>query len=277
MAIARYAEKFTSSDGSTLSYSFPLNLYEWDAGAQGLEVPVSALAGASYDYNQLASSVSPKRNAVESVRFLKYSSTVANMASELDNARSKCQRIGLGKLWTLDSGGTRRWAWARLASMPSWTVTDPFQIPVSVSFLRFSDWYSDTAFTDASNPYSIAASPTTFTVNNAGDARVFNAILTLKGTFTNPMITNTTNGYRLQSTRDGAASSDWLRFDAGKNRVEFSSDGGANYAGDLVNFVRKAGQVQLMVLEPGDNDFSVSDDGSPSASLLFTFYPAYHA
>lgn len=272
MAAPRYAEKFTSADGATISYSFPLNLYEWDSQGQALETPVAALTGAHYSYNQLAASLAPQRNAVESVRFV-LKGTVASIEATIDEARSECYRIGLGKLWVLDSAGARRWAWARANTKPSYSIDSPFIVPMSLSFSRFSDWYGETAFDQT---YTVDETPKALEVSNSGNARVYNAVFVLKGTFTNPTITNTTNGYRLKSNRDGSSASDWLRFDAGKNRVEFSADGGSSWSGDLANFVRKAGQAHLMVIEPGANAFTVEDGGAPNETLDVDFSHAFH-
>jgi hypothetical protein len=104
-------------------------------------------------------------------------------------------------------------------------------------------------------------------------APVRNAIITVKGPFSGLVITNTTNGYALASSSVGAASSDWLRFDAGRNTVEFSSDSGATWADDSANFIRTADQVGLMVLDPGANSFDIA--GANGADVVFDFAEAW--
>ena len=268
----RYAEKFTTIDGSTLVYTFPLALYDWDPAPQGLSTLYAPLSGAHYDYDQLGDSLAVRRNTMETMRFL-VKGTNAEIEDELVECRQKCQRIGRGKLWTLDSTGARRWAYARLQSVPEFRLDNPFVVPVAVTVDRQSDWYDDT---ETDQTVTMDEASEAFNVTNDGDAQVFNAVFLLKGTFINPVITNTTNGYVLESTRDGSAAGHWLRFDAGKRRVEFSSNGGTSYAGDYANFVRQAGQVHLMVLEAGVNAFTATFGGTPSGTLDVNFYPAYH-
>lgn len=269
----RYLEKFTDSSGG-VSYTFPLSQYEMEQ-SQPLSVPFSPVTGADYAYNQLATSYAPKGNGIEVVRFLAKSTTEALVDTEIDNARSKLYTAGKGKLYALDAAGTRRWAWARLMEMPQvrLAVGNILHQPVVLNFQRFSDWYGTT---QTSVNVTLNAASQSFTVNNAGNARVFNAIFIVKGTFTDPVVTNTTNGYRLKSTRDGSNANHWLKFDAGVNSVSFSTDGGSSYSGDWSNFVRLSGQVGLMVLEPGDNAFTWACTGAPSGTLSYSFYPAYH-
>ena len=81
MATPRYAEKFTSDDGFSIVFTFPLNLYEWDSGDQALSSPFSPLTGAHYDYDMLGTALAPKRNAIESVRFV-----VKGTAAEIEAA-----------------------------------------------------------------------------------------------------------------------------------------------------------------------------------------------
>ena len=104
-------------------------------------------------------------------------------------------------------------------------------------------------------------------------APVKNAIITVKGPFSGLVITNTTNGYKLQSSTVGAGASDWLRFDSGRNTVEVSADSGATWADDQANFVRATDQVGLMVLDPGDNSFDVA--GANGGTVVFQFYETF--
>jgi hypothetical protein len=86
-------------------------------------------------------------------------------------------------------------------------------------------------------------------------------------------IVNLTNGYQVKSNRTGTSSNDRVRFDAGKPAVDYSANGGSTWTGDYANFVRKAGQVQFMVLEPGENSLQFT---GLSGSFVITAYPAYH-
>lgn len=102
---------------------------------------------------------------------------------------------------------------------------------------------------------------------------VRNAIITVNGPFDGLKITNTTNGYVLESTTVGAGSSDWLRFDSGRNTVELSDDSGATWTDDQVRFVRAPGQVGLMVIDPGTNDFQV--EGANGGTVVVEFYETF--
>ena len=113
-----------------------------------------------------------------------------------------------------------------------------------------------------------------FSITNSGNAPIYNAIITLAGTYTNPVIRNSTNGYQVESATDGSSAAHLLRFDAGRPAVEKSTNTGTSWANDYANFVRQAGQVHLMVLDPGVNNFLVT--GCSSGTLELTAYPAYH-
>jgi hypothetical protein len=102
---------------------------------------------------------------------------------------------------------------------------------------------------------------------------VKNAVITVKGPFDGLVITNTTTGYVLQSSRVATLSSEWLRFDAGRNTVEFSDDSGATWTDDQVNFVRADGQVGLMVIDPGANSIDV--EGANGGNVVFEFYETF--
>ena len=107
-------------------------------------------------------------------------------------------------------------------------------------------------------------------------APVRNAIITVKGTFgggPNLKITNTTTGYVLETIQYGTSSSNWLRFDAGANTIQFSQDSGATWTDDALNFVRAAGQVGLMVMAPGDNSITIVN--ANGADIVFDFAEAW--
>lgn len=116
----------------------------------------------------------------------------------------------------------------------------------------------------AGSPYS--ATLGTFTITNPGNAPIMDAIFTIAAsTYTNPLITNITTGYRMRQVRTGTET---LVFDAGAHTVTRS---GVN---DYVNFDRLSGQVGLMRLDPGANSFTVS--GFTAGTIAVAAYPAYH-
>ena len=272
MATPRYLEKFTDTTGSAIVYTFPLNQYEWESAPQPVSTPFSPLAGAHYDYDMLGTSLAVKRNGIETVRYIA-KGTAAEIQDKIAEARQKCYRIGRGKLWALDSTGDRWWAYARQMDMPDFRLNSPFIVPVSHRFARMSDWYNDTQIT---GDVTLNANPTAFSIDTLGNAKVYDAIFIFKGTFVNPTLTNSTNGYIMASARDGSAAGHYLRFDCGKHRVEWSTNSGSSYDGDYANFTRQTAQVHLMVLEPGSNSFSCAFGGVPSGTLSYSLYPAYH-
>lgn len=273
-----HLEKFEDRTGA-LSYTFPLQMYEWQS-QQGLALPSSPVIGASYSYDHFNYSNAPKMDSLETVRFVNLRSSPAALETDLDSLRAVMYRAGRGKLFTIDSAGNRRWCWARVSDMPSFTFTPGLfrHLPVAISFKRMSDWYdvSQTSVTSA----LITVSGTTFTVTNSGNAVVKNAIISLLSKnatgFTNPVLLNQTNGYQVSSTRDGTSVNDILKIDAGAASIQYSSNNGATYADDYALATIGAAQVGLMNLEPGSNQFKYTDGATPNLQVKVEFYPAFH-
>lgn len=269
----RFAEKFENSGGS-VTQTFPTRLYEWES-SQDLRTPSASLTGAHYDLDLLGSVIGLKASARERLRFVISNLTVATIETDFDTLKQKIYSIGQGKLYVINSAGSaRRWAWARPTILPSSIIQvgQPRILTVSaLEFRRDSDWY-DTTITNEGEVLN--ADPDTVVISNAGNAPVFNAIITLKGTFTNPSITSSTTGFSFSSTRDGSAAAHWLKIDCGRGTVEFSTDSGATYADDMPNFTRGASQVGFMRIDPGDNSWVIT--GANGATLACDFYGAYH-
>jgi hypothetical protein len=259
--------------------TFPLAEFEYEE-EQGLYVPAAALTGGHYDLDQLGTASPVKQSAMLRISARVVEDTPDEVDAAVQNILARCWSIGRGKLWTrgrVSAAEVLRWAWARPLAMPrvEWAAGGIVTKDLRLAFRRMSDWYGDTlaAYTGAS-AVAITTDPQVVTITNAGDAKVFNAIITLSGTYTNPVIANAANSYQLESTRTGASANDQLRFDAGARRVERSTDGGSTWAGDYGAFVRPAGQIQLFVLEPGDNDLTIT--GVTTGTLDVSFYPAFH-
>jgi len=249
------------------SYTFPLAVAEWEE-SQALRAPRRRISGAHYSHDMLGDSESLKDVRSERLRF-SLTGTVAANDTALDEMKEILHGAGRGKVWLLTDAGVRRWSRGRLTEMPSVQVSNRSQFiqPVVAGLVVEDDFYDETA------TESEAAATGTVTITNPGNTRVYNAVFTLRGTATNPVITNTTNGYILSTTRDIASDLQRIRFDAGRDEVKYASDG-SGYADDYSNFVRTSGQVQLMVLEPGANYFTFS--GISSATFSWKFYGAYH-
>jgi hypothetical protein len=273
MAAIRYISKFEYAPGSF--YTFPLYRYEYEP-SQELVVASAALSGGNYSYDLLGSSRAPKRNSIHRLRFLEVGHP-GLINADLDALRAYLYEGAQGKVWakgTLfdDHDGEfedERWAYGRIASMPNLQlrVENVGHVPAFVTFECSSDFYSEEL-----EEQSFAITGTeTVSVLNPGTAPVYNAVLTLKGTFSNPKIENLTNDYVVESERDGSSTDHWLQIRAPR-RVHFSSNGGVTWTGDYANLVRNP--VQLMVLEPGLNSLRVT--GMSNGALDIEFYPAWH-
>jgi hypothetical protein len=273
MGTMRYLKAFKSADNSIV-YTLPLEEGEWES-SQGVRLALEPVVGADYAFDHHGYGPAPVDVARETYRV-----TPMGTGSELDTmvaeARAKCRRIGLGKLFTVDEGGTvERWAWARVGSMPSYRVSsrDFLRTPIVFDFVRESDWF-DTALTTGSQLCD--TSPESFTINNPGDLPTAFVVLRLRanasGGFTNPTISNTTNGYSIATTRDSVSANSELRYDSERDTVEFSDNDGSSYTPDNDLVTRGAAQVGLFRLEPGNNSISVTMDGTPNSNLEWAFY-----
>lgn len=273
MTTTRRPLKFESADGGT-SYVWPRYGLEYD-NSQPLLAPRVALTGAHYEYDLLEGAPAIKGIGEHTLRFMLVGDP-GDLEDELDEMKSKLFEIGRGKFFLEDSDGGQRWCWARVKAMPDVRlgVSDRNKVPVIVSWDQSSDFYGSEPDEHDVTEFMLISDPDTIEVTNPGNAPVYNAVVTLKGPFANPVITNETSGYVLQSTRDGAAASDWLRFDAGANTVEFSDDSGATWEDDSDNFVRADGQVALMVIKAGANEITV--EGADTGAIVLEFKGAWH-
>ena len=277
MGAILYLEKFTSSDGTSVSYTFPLDDMEYNA-EQGYRVATAELVGADYSHDFSGSAPWAKGNASEALRFVIWGTSETAAMTEFDTMVSTLRKIGRGKLWALLPDGTRRWAWAKLSGRPSYTEQPLsfYNIPVNLRFERMSDWYAQNATTGSQ---TVTVTPTTFTITNAGNAPVRNLVFRLRANsatgFTNPSLTNLTNGYSIASTRDAASGDSELRIDAGAARVQWSTNNGATYADDYALATIGATQVGLFRLEPGANAIRYADGATPNVTIEWSFAAAY--
>lgn len=267
----RYLKRFTSSDGSTYTYTFPTRLYSLSM-QQPIRMSQVVIAGASHAFDQLGTGVAPKNGPLATHSVVIAESTGTAVDDEYDDMRSKLYKAGLGKLYVADEGDDERWAWARLAAMPTtdWTLGDHSTLAVQLQWAIISDWHSETAYNQT---FTIDASPKTVSVVNPGNARVYDAVLILKGTYTNPSILNDLNDYQISTTRDGSNAAHWLEIRAGRPSVRFSTDSGVTYTGDFALVTLPTNQIQLMVLEPGAQDIIVT--GGNGSTLTVQFDPPW--
>lgn len=280
MAAQRYLEKFTSLDGSA-TYTFPQYSYEWDSG-QSFRPAMAYAVGADYPHDYTGNSHWARGEANETVRFaIVGSSDAAGLDTDIDTMRGTLARIGLGKLYTVGADASERWAYAKLGARP-WAnvrVGEWMRQPVSLSFVRLSDWLG-TSLT--SGTITLNVTPKTFTITNPGNETVKGAaalLLTLRANasagFTAPQLVNAATNQQINSARNSASVNSRIRIDCEKEAVQYSNDGGITYANDYANVTLPAIQQALMSLAPGDNVFTYTDGGTANAFLDYQFYPAY--
>ena len=268
----RRFEKFESADAA-VSQLFPLGEWEQES-AQPLRTPLATITGAHFGYDLLGTAPGLMDFASETLRCIIHESTPTLVDTAYDDLMSKLWRIGQGKLFSIDNAAVRRWAYARLRSMPTitWKAGDAFIKGASMDFVRLSPWYGTTQFSQTT---AITITPQVVSVTNTGNFPIYNAVLILRGTFVDPTITNTTNGYTFGTTRDGAGATNYLKIDAGRHTVQWSTNSGGTYADDYALYTRPLSQVALMKLEPGANSLSIAGR-TGTTNLDVSFYPAFH-
>lgn len=273
----RIPEKFENA-GGTVSQAFPLGEFEWES-VQPLRSAVASLVGAHYGFDFRGDLPGIKDFASERIRCTVLSSAPGdpgNVDTDVDAIKSKFWSIGRGKLYTIDHDNARRWAWARLNAMPSltWRAGMIFQAPITLEFLRLSDWFSttETAVTE-----TVTADAEEWTVTNPGNIPAEFMTIRLRANATsgisNPKITNVTTGYVLESTFDSSSANDELRIDTENGLVESSDDDGASYDDAFSTYVIPDTQhILAMKLNPGANIIRYEGDGTPNLDVTFSFY-----
>lgn len=267
-----------SNAADSAEFDFPLADYSFEY-EQAMYTPDAPQSGAHGSFDLLRDGVAAKGPGLLRLSFTVYETTPGTVETTVDEMMQKLYSYGRGKLWTVGpdsatANDVERWTYARAMQMPSlrWQGGDILSKGASIAFRTDPFWYGTTAL--SGSPFTLNSDPDTFTITNGGNAPIYNAVLTLSGTYTNPVIRNTTNGYQLESATDGSSANHLLQFDAGIPRVRKSTNNGSTWSDDYANYVRQSGQVHLMVLDVGDNVFSVT--GCSSGALAIAAYPAYH-
>lgn len=272
----RYAEKFISGDGVTVT--FPLNQYEYQS-EQDYRVNDQEVVGADYAFDFAGTAEWAKNVAVESVRFLLVKATPLVLSGSFDAIVAGCRNGGLGALWTVDAAGNRRWAWAKLDSRPGYVSSVELwqHTAVTLRFRRYSDWMAENA---VSVQATITTTSQSFTVTNDGNAPVENMVILfepLNATgFNQPKIENLMNGAIVGTTRVAGATTQRARFDTERYLLQWSTNSGASYADDYGNIVLGTKQVAFMRLEPGANTIRVTNLATPNMRVTITFSPTFH-
>ncbi len=266
--------KFSKLDDSE-TFVFPTAAYSFEAEG-GLRAPEAALTGGHGGLDLLGAGTPVKESGILRLSFEVLEDTPTAVEVTVDDMLDKLFRYGRGKLYTegLESDvETLRWTRGRAISMPriNWSAGEQLKKRAVVGFRHDPFWYDDVAL--YASPITIDSDPKVITVTNTGNARIYNAVLTVAGTFSALTITNTTNGYRLKTNRTGASAADLVRFDAAKPAVDYSDDTGSTWTGDYAKFLRRSGQVHLNVIEPGVNSLTVA---GLSGTLTIDAFPAFH-
>lgn len=275
MRTVRYLDRFENVTG-TISYVFPLAEYQWSENQQ-YRASMGTVVGADYawDYNRFGRA--PKGVAFESITCSIIENAVLDIDTELDLMKRKLREVGLGKLWTVDSSGVRRWAYARSVSAPAVSVQGT-GVPLSVvlSFMRLGDWQSQAQTTGT---IAITATPTTFNIRNAGNTLVHDIVFRYRANassgYDSPQFVNNTNGYLFTIQEAAGSADDEIKIDTKDFSILKSTDDGVTYPTNVYSsLVLASTQVSIMKLNPGANAISVTGT-APNFSLEYSFYAAW--
>lgn len=274
----RILEKFTDMDGVS-SYTFNTADFEQEMSG-AFSIARQGVIGGNYGY--LHRTAAPVREpASVRLRFSVVSSSPSDVDTEVDNLAGVLYRVGLGKLFTVDSAGARRWCKAILAADPqvSWRAGDIFRKGIGLDFLRFSDWFAEAATEDTA---VITSTNTTFEINNPGTLPSRFVVIRLRantaGGFTNPKLVNETNGYEFETSRDSASSNDEVKLDTEEPSVGYSTNDGVSYTDDFANLVLPDGHPPLAFpIEPGINTIRITNGGTPDLDVDWSLYATYPA
>lgn len=272
--LPRFLEKFTNVAG-TSTVTFPVFEVEWES-AQALRTSQAAVIGGDFGVDLLGSSPGRMDFAAERLRCLLYESGgPSDVDTELDDLQSKLWSIGKGKLWVVDSSNARRWAFARLRSMPTitWRAGDVLSKGLALDFVRLSPWFDETGISASATK---TTSPTTLDVTNSGNIAAKRVQIRIQSQsaagFSNIKVVNGANGHEFESTRDATSTDDELRLDTTVPEVTYSTDDGVNRDDDYSNYVSPPVTQKLLSfdLEPGLNTLTITCAGTPSYVITVT-------
>jgi hypothetical protein len=240
---------------------------EWQS-TQDVRGNVEAIHGASYGVSPWGRQPAPVATAEERLRAL-----VPN--ADVDIVRNRTTQIGTGRLWRRMENGDEQWSWARVESVPGFTIESKgfYYVPLVLPFTRLSDWYAAEATIVTE---TLTSSPVTVTAENDGMAETRNIVITLTahsaGGFSNPSISNTTSAESFTVGRV-AASGEKLRIDVLGFRAERSTDGGATWIDATTSLQLDGTQVHPMSLLPGGNVITVAE--ASDTTIEIQFYEAW--
>lgn len=162
-------------------------------------------------------------------------------------------------------------------------ITNQGHTPITVDLAAYGESLLERTFAR----FNISASPTTFTIDCDGQMKTSQIVIRLESLgvngFTNPKIENTTTEQWIRFGVTGATADHVVqaRCTLGPHRVRRSTDGGLSFvtdpsAGNIwTSTTISDTQVPLMELAPGENNFTVTDEGTPNFRVMILWEPAY--
>lgn len=286
--LRRVPVKFTDTNGGN-AFVFPPYAREW-ASEQPYAAPAVPVVGADYGFDPYGAAVSPRGVATDRVRFLLAQRFdvapdhphYVHLDTQLDEMFARVHANARGRLWievSTPDGVTQRFAEARVADRPTTVYGGKSgqTVPVTMRFVRLSDWYHEDATVIDEH---VSSSPATIEVDNIGTARARNVTIEVWSLGTNgyvsPTITNTTTGESFQILHTGANANHVFRIHAGEFRIERSTDGGTTWIDAYANVSIGATQGTVTSLAPGLNFLTVSQaSGTPNFRVVVRFHPPY--
>lgn len=108
---------------------------------------------------------------------------------------------------------------------------------------------------------------TSFTITNNGNTRVFDGIIEFDGAIDTPIITNNKNKYTFTVNRQLSIGD---RYTINSSNRDIKFNGVPGFYSDL-NIGNLRGQLQPMVLEPGDNEFAITATTTPICMFRYWY------
>lgn len=239
-----------------------------------------------------------------------YGALQTSLGSMIAGLQGATRDKGRRKLWRWEENNDSAayWTYAKLAALPEFpkTVEQLTQNPVAVEMLLQEPVFYDAITTakitalgltpvtlntsvvpEAIDPYldfaefTIAATPFTFTLTNAGNEHGRRIIFRFESQgvngFTNPKIENLTTAQNFQSTTDGGNASTILSVDCspGLGKAQKSVNSGTSWTDDTAALTLGGLQGVLMELAPGANSLRYTDGGTPNLKLRVWWLDAY--
>lgn len=274
----RIPVRFESADGSE-ELSFPLAGFTLDID-QDMDTPDEKLAGVDGSWDSIGAGEATLRSITVRLSFEAVEDEPEDVDAVVDEVLSKIRRFGVGKLWTIgrDEAGNdvERWGWFRATGKPGqrWQAGDVLRKAMLATFRGGPYWMSDTEESEG----GALTGTDTFAIDVPGTGPVYWMVMTVRassvGGFSNVVIENLANGYKLTGTRDAASADDVMRVDTEVQSFEFSDDDGGTYSDDFASWEYGALQVAPFRLEGGQiNNLRVT--GVSDGVFALTYFPVW--